>query len=141
MTSGENKMKVSDTSTSTEYTIVKIRESPELDENDNPESVEKDTHEVESGVNEGETNPNSLILQVGIWQYMEMAQKPDRIYYEKDIIRTINPPKVAGNRGRFTFDTIVFDTVVNHSLNSHVSPNYSDAYVCHICPSRYNIAF
>ena len=66
MTSGENKKKVSDTSTSTEYTIVKIRESPELDENDNPESVEKDTLEVESAVNEGETNPNSLILQVGI---------------------------------------------------------------------------
>ena len=31
----------------------------------------------------------------------------DKIYYDrKDIIRTDNSSKVAGNRGQFTFDTI-----------------------------------
>ena len=35
------------------------------------------------------------------WKWPKFS---DKIYYErKNIVRTINPPKVAGNRGRFFF--------------------------------------
>ena len=38
-----------------------------------------------------------------IWKW---PKNPDCIYYEKkDIICTINPPKIAGSCGQFTFDT------------------------------------
>ena len=87
MTSGESKMKVSETSTSTEYTIVKIRKSEDNQESDNNSGDEVDEHsgdevdehsgdevdehsgdEVDEHSRdeiEGETNQNSEVLQVG----------------------------------------------------------------------------
>ena len=49
------------------------------------------------------------------WKWPKFSYK---IYYErKNIVRTINPPKVAGNRGQFSFETYYFIILHMFALN------------------------
>ena len=131
---GRDKVLVADTSDSMEFTMVSIRKSMNSSDLEDTEEEEDSAVEEEPITEEaiplnlstgqwvivtydGENFPGEILsydvdIEVSVMhrsgKHWKWPNPVDKIFYRReDILQTITPPKVVGNRGQFTFDEVI----------------------------------
>ena len=122
---GSNKMMVADTSDSTQFTtvcITKISGSDNEEDSDSEEEEGSETIPEDFSIGNwvvvnyngeefsGEITSCGSEIEVSVMhksgnKFWKWPKTIDKIFYErKDVVRKINPPKVAGHRGQWVFE-------------------------------------